>query len=93
MLTIGRIAYRREGGDGSTQRERSVIYDCLVLSVVREYENCVATVQQEFSGSLRYRSVVIIRTATLQLKARIDVFCWLSYYGSLVMLLSDCDLR
>ena len=93
MLTIGRIAYRREGGDGSAQCERSVIYDCLVLSVVREYENCVATVQQEFSGSLRYRSVVIIRTATLQLKARIDVFCWLSYYGSLVMLLSDCDLR
>jgi len=30
MLTIGRIAYRREGGDGSAQRGRSVIYDCLV---------------------------------------------------------------
>ena len=30
MLTIGRIAYRREGGDGSAQRGRSVLYDCLV---------------------------------------------------------------
>jgi len=29
-LTIGRIAYWREGGDGSAQRERSVIYDCLI---------------------------------------------------------------
>ena len=29
MLTIGRIAYRREGGDGSAQRRQSVIYDCL----------------------------------------------------------------
>ena len=31
MLTIGRIAYRREGGDGSAQRGRSGIYDCLVF--------------------------------------------------------------
>jgi len=31
MLTIGRIAYRREGGDGSAPRGWSVIYDCLVL--------------------------------------------------------------
>ena len=30
MLTIGRIAYQREGGDGSAQRVRSVIYGCLV---------------------------------------------------------------
>jgi len=30
-LTIGRIAYRREGGDGSAQRGRGVIYDCLVV--------------------------------------------------------------
>ena len=30
MLTIGRIAYRREGGDRSAQCGRSVIYDCLV---------------------------------------------------------------
>jgi len=30
MLMIGRIAYRPEGGDGSAQRGRSVIYDCLV---------------------------------------------------------------
>jgi len=35
MLTIGRIAYRREWqrGDGSAQRGRSVIYDCLVVYV------------------------------------------------------------
>jgi len=32
-LTIDRIAYRREGGDGSAQRGRSVIYDCLVLNI------------------------------------------------------------
>jgi len=31
-LMIGRIAYRREGGNGSAQRGRSVIYDCLVFS-------------------------------------------------------------
>jgi len=31
MLTIGRVAYRREGGDGSAQRGRSAIYDCLVF--------------------------------------------------------------
>jgi len=34
-LTTGRIAYQREGGDGSAQRRRSVIYDCLVIVVVR----------------------------------------------------------
>ena len=33
MLTIGRIDYRREGGDGSAQRGRSVIYDCLVIVI------------------------------------------------------------
>ena len=33
-LTIGRIAYRREGGDGSAQRGRSVINDCLVVVFV-----------------------------------------------------------
>jgi len=31
-LTIGRIAYRRERGDRSAQRGRSVIYDCLVYN-------------------------------------------------------------
>ena len=31
MLTIGRIANRREGGDGSAQRGQSVIYDYLVV--------------------------------------------------------------
>ena len=31
MLTISRIAYRREGSDRSAQRGRSVIYDCLVI--------------------------------------------------------------
>jgi len=30
-LTIGRIAHRREGGDGSAERGRSVTYDCLVI--------------------------------------------------------------
>ena len=30
-LTIGCIAYRREGSDGSAQHGRSVIYDCLVI--------------------------------------------------------------
>jgi len=30
MLTIVRIAFRREGGRGSAQRGRSVIYDCFV---------------------------------------------------------------
>ena len=34
MLTIGRITYRREGGDGSTQRGRSITYDCLVVAAV-----------------------------------------------------------
>jgi len=30
MLMIDRIAYRRERGNGSAQRVRNVIYDCLV---------------------------------------------------------------
>jgi len=34
MLTIGRIAYRWEGGDGSAHRGRSVIYDCLIVYCV-----------------------------------------------------------
>jgi len=34
MLTIGRIAYRREGGDGNAQRRQSVIYDCLVHTLL-----------------------------------------------------------
>ena len=34
MLTIGHIANHREGGDGSVQRERNVIYYCLVGIVV-----------------------------------------------------------
>jgi len=34
MLTIGRIACRWEGGDGSAERGRSVIYDCLVVHCV-----------------------------------------------------------
>jgi len=34
MLTIGRIACRREEGDGSAQRGQSVIYDCLVVVAV-----------------------------------------------------------
>jgi len=33
-LSIGCIACRREGGDGSAQRGRSVIYDCLVFNCV-----------------------------------------------------------
>jgi len=34
MLTIGRITYQREGGDGSALRGLSGIYDYLVLCVV-----------------------------------------------------------
>jgi len=34
MLTIGRIAYRREGDDGCAQRWWSVISDCLVFILV-----------------------------------------------------------
>ena len=34
MLTIGRIAYRWEGGDGSAQCGQTVLYDCLVCIVV-----------------------------------------------------------
>jgi len=37
MLMISRIAYRREWGDGSAQRGRSVIYDCLVFVSNSEY--------------------------------------------------------
>jgi len=32
-LTIGRITNGREGGDGSAERERSVTYDCLVITL------------------------------------------------------------
>ena len=34
MLTIGRIVYRQEGDDGSAQCGRSVMYDCLVCTVI-----------------------------------------------------------
>jgi len=34
ILTIFRIAYRREEGDGTAQRGRSVIYDCLVMAAL-----------------------------------------------------------
>ena len=37
MLTIGHIAYRQKGGDGSAQRGRSVYYDCLVFRLIKEY--------------------------------------------------------
>jgi len=40
-LTIGRIAYRREGGDGSAQRGRSVIYYCLVIAVFHAISNYI----------------------------------------------------
>ena len=40
MVTIiGRIVYRREGDDGSAQRGRSVIYDCLVFFLTRVVYN------------------------------------------------------
>ena len=35
ILTIGHIACRREGDDRSAQRGQSVIYDCVVVNVVR----------------------------------------------------------
>jgi len=44
MLTIGRIACRREGGDGSAQRERSVIYDCLVLYSSVQFVNSMPNI-------------------------------------------------
>ena len=40
-LTIGRIAYRREAGDGSAQRGRSVIYDCVVRPMSNSERHCV----------------------------------------------------
>jgi len=39
MLMIGRFANRRIGGDGSAQRGRSVIDDCLVRLVVDSLYN------------------------------------------------------
>jgi len=50
MSTIGRIAYRREVGDGSAQRGRSVIYDRVVgitVTIVR-----VASIHGPRGGSL-----------------------------------------
>jgi len=35
MLTIGHIAYRREGGDGGAQHGRSVIYNCVVKMLIK----------------------------------------------------------
>jgi len=40
MLMIGRIAYRREGGDWSAQCGRRVIYDCLVVVVKLVWHVC-----------------------------------------------------
>jgi len=49
MLMIGRIANRQEGHDGSAQRGRSVIYDCLVLTDIIGYDGISDT-----SASKRY---------------------------------------
>ena len=80
MLTIGRIAYRREGGDGSAQRGRSVIYDCLVSFVTSYYKNrkrlsvclCHATLApcdmvstQSTIAATFYRPVTIVNTLAM----------------------------
>ena len=56
MLMIGCIAYRREGGDGSAQRGRSVIYDCLVciaMNVCRSLKTVLSAWLETYPNDFR----------------------------------------
>jgi len=62
MLTTGRIACRREGVDGTAQRGRSVIYDCLVriLQHALQYITCVLGSQCNGNYSFRLQRNMIL---------------------------------
>ena len=69
-LTIGRIAYRCEGSDGSAQRGRSVIYNCLVSVVKMMYlsvELCFYFDGFEFGLTSVGTRCTVTETATLHL--------------------------
>jgi len=53
ILTIGRIVYWRERGDGSAQLGRSVIYDCLVF-IVLQFAYIVIQVSDESMWLTKY---------------------------------------
>jgi len=46
MLTIGSIVYQQEGGDGSAQRGRIVIYDCLLQACCFCYVTSITKVAE-----------------------------------------------
>ena len=54
MLTIGCIACRREGGDGSAHRGQSVIFDCLaeVVALIRYFSKDWHKILQIYKNKL-----------------------------------------
>ena len=71
MLMIGRIAYRRERSDRSTQRRRSVIYDCLVSLAFGLVSNSVPS--QETGWEKRLRNDLFCHNAQVRLYDRVDI--------------------
>ena len=57
-VTIGRISYRREGGDGSAQRGRCVIYDCLVVVIAAAAAATAVVLTSGRPYVLRYVTVI-----------------------------------
>ena len=62
MLTIGRIAHRREGDDGSAQRGRSVIYDCHFW--LQSHRSCDANVNTKSYEVARCCTVIAVAVAS-----------------------------
>ena len=90
-LTISRIAYRWKGGDGSAQRGRSVIYDCLVLCLF-----CVhACVSVRVRFSVRHVVPPILQlphSRTTQAFIAVDAASQPSVYGPLLAVFTTfCD--
>jgi len=90
MLTIGRIAYRREWGDGSAQRGRSVIYDCLVRFVVDLWVDFVAQlVVQQMRNKLNKWSLGL--RLLLQVKFHSVAFCTIAVFANEILCMCvDC---
>jgi len=74
-LTMGRIAYRREGGDGSAQRGRSVIYDCLVLCVISVIKKCRCAGTAYQCNKLHCRMFITYLPKNINIYQISNIFC------------------
>jgi len=69
LSTIGCIAYRQEEGDGSAQREQSVIYDCLVFGLC--YFHCAIRLTSPY-----WWFIVVLCSCSVCSK---NLGCWTSF--------------